>query len=58
LLVKDGGRGDDYLLSCLLLLCAVAKVELVAAALGCVCGQRYVDPVKSGVAIEIENNDK
>jgi len=41
-LQKNGRRGNSDLLSRLLLPCTVAKVALVAAALGCVCGSRYV----------------
>ena len=35
-------RGNSYLRSRSLLLCAAAKVALAAAALGCVCELRYV----------------
>ena len=42
---KNGRMGNSYLLLWLLLLCAAAKVAVVVAAvaaLGCVCGLRYV----------------
>ena len=39
---KKGRRGNSYLRSWSLLLCPVAKVAVVTASVGCVCGPRYV----------------